>query len=125
MDTILQQINFNAIEIRLVLITLIIVVNFVTSIFEAIKLKTFSVKKLPEFIGEWMMCSLSIVFIEIIISLVTDSELITSVMSGVREIMLLSILACYFKKIFESLKQLGWDVDTERIINFINSKSNK
>lgn len=122
METILQQINIENIQIRVALITFIIIINLIFSVIDSIKSKKFDFKKLPEFIWEWMMCATSVIFIEIVISLLGTTQFVSSIMISVREIMLLSILACYIKKIFESFKSLGWDVNADKIINYIDDK---
>lgn len=123
-ETILYQMNTNDLKLRITLVTFVIMANLFISIIESIKLKKFDIKKMPEFIWEWMACSGATVFIEIVISLVYTSDIVRSAMIGVREIMVLSMLGCYLKKILESLKVLGWDVNIDIIINYIDNKKN-
>lgn len=110
MDIIMSNLNKSVIEARVLVITVIIMVNLILSIWEAIKLKVFDVKKVPEFISEWTMCVLSILVIEIILAAMMDEAYVESFIIGIRNVMFVSMIACYLKKIYESLVSLGWDV---------------
>lgn len=110
MNLILSNLNMEMIEARLLVVTVMIMANLILSVWDAVKTKTFDVKKLPEFIGEWTMCVLSIMVIEIILAAMVDEQYIQAFVSGIKNIMFMSILACYLKKIYESLIDIGWDV---------------
>lgn len=124
MENLLTNINMNIIESRVMVISVIIIVNLIASIVEALKQKRFDVKKLPEFISEWTMCVLSVVVIEVILAAMLNEPYIQSFLETIRNVMFISILACYLKKIYESLLSLGWDVtiDTSKITGKGNSE---
>ena len=110
MVLLLSNINFEIIESRILVITFIIMVNLIVSVGDAVKNKRFDIKKLPEFISEWTMCSLSILVIEIILSVVINEQYVETFVIGIKNVMFVSMIGCYLKKIYESLVSLGWDV---------------
>ena len=110
MVLLLSNINFEIIESRILVITFIIMVNLIVSVWDAVKNKRFDIKKLPEFISEWTMCSLSILVIEIILSVVINEQYVETFVIGIKNVMFVSMIGCYLKKIYESLVSLGWDV---------------
>lgn len=122
METLLSSINYDVIEMRVIVITFIIMVNLIISVVDALKNKKFDIKKLPEFISEWTMCVLSVVVIEVIISVVINEPYIDTFVTSIKNVMFISILGCYLKKIYESLVSLGWDVRID--LSKINSNSN-
>lgn len=113
----------NGIMIRWVIITVFIVVNLILSIIEAIKLKNFDLKKLPKFAGEWAMSILVVSLVELIVISVKEVSWINSIFVGLREIILMSILGCYLKKMLESLKLIGWSVKVDEINEFIDDST--
>lgn len=119
MGLLLSNINFEIIESRILVITFIIMVNLIVSVWDAVKNKRFDIKKLPEFISEWTMCSLSILVIEIILSVVINEQYVETFVIGIKNVMFVSMISCYLKKIYESLVSLGWDVK----INFDKLKN--
>lgn len=118
MENLLELVNVGVMQTRIIMVSFVIIVNLIVSVIESLKMKKFDVKKLPEFISEWMMCVCAIFVMEVVISLISADGMVLSLMTGVRDIMLISILGCYLKKIFESFKAIGWDVN----INKINDK---
>lgn len=119
MAIIMSNLNTEIIEARIFAITVVIMVNLILSVWEALKLKKFDIKKLPEFISEWTMCTLSILVIEIILAVMMNEPYVESFIIGIRNVMFVSMIACYLKKIYESLVSLGWDVK----INFDKLKN--
>lgn len=122
METMLQNINIENLQMIIIIISVLILTNLVVSIMESIKLKNFSIKKLPEFIGEWFMSCLSLILIELLISTLQDQKIIGATLLGLKDIMIFSIVGCYLKKIFESLKILNWDVNVDNFKNYIDNK---
>ncbi len=110
MEMLLSNINFDIIESRILVITFIIMVNLIISVWDAIRNKRFDIKKLPEFISEWTMCSLSILVIEVVLSVVINEPYVETFVVGIKNVMFISMIGCYLKKIYESLVNLGWDV---------------
>lgn len=110
METLFANLNIGMIESRVIAVSIIIIANLILSISEAIKQKKFSVKKLPEFISEWTMCVLSILVVELVISVMLNEPYVVPFLESIRNVMFISILACYLKKIYESMIGLGWDV---------------
>jgi hypothetical protein len=98
-------------KIRWIIITIFIFTNFIVSVLEAIKLKNLNVKKLPEFIKDWLMSIVVVGVIEVVVQSSNDMELLLAVFRGLREIALFCILVAYLKKIVESLRTLGFTVN--------------
>lgn len=101
---------------RLVFVTALIMLNLVVSVWQALKEKNFSAKKLVNFVTEWFYCAIAIITIDVCAAYAgTMSEWVKTLFVGAREVMVVAIAACYIKKIFESLKAIGWSVDTSKI----------
>lgn len=117
----LEKLNINSIETLIVLVSILILSNLVVSVLESIKLKNFNFKKLPGFIGDWFICTLAFIFVEVLIA-ISPENIVNMILLGVKDIMIVSTVCCYLKKLFESLKGLGWDIDIDALENFINKK---
>ncbi len=112
--------SFDGIVMRVLVVTCFIIVNLVASIWVAIRQGKFKAKKLPKFMGEWVMSILALSMTEMVIFTTTDSALISGVFVGLRDVMVLSVLVCYTKKMLESFSELGWDVNISGLVDFLS-----
>lgn len=109
---------------RWFLITLFIMVDLVVSVWQALKEKNFDIKKLPQFASEWVMAILAITLVDAVACYVSSEKslgLLVYLFVGLRELVLVTILLCYLKKIFESCRAIGWSVPIESVEEVIDT----
>lgn len=108
-----------SLSVRVSIITLLILINLVLSVWESIKLRNFDPKKLPGFITDWVLCVIALSVVELIVVMMYESELILNVFIGLRELIVFAILMNYIKKMIESFKVIGWTVNTDKLEAFV------
>jgi hypothetical protein len=122
LNQVITQATTDGFELRVAAVVFIILFNLVLSVVEAIKSKSFSFKKLPQFANDLVMSLAGLFVAELLVCFTIDSTWVNPVMIGLREIILLSILGCFIIKSLQSMKSIGWSVNINNSVQYLEGE---